>query len=53
MNFLNIPMTTPFLQKVGLSFCAERGTKIGGNKISRDAAFIFAQDFMSKHLLNK
>ena len=53
MNFLDIPMTTPFLQKIGLSFCAERGTNIGGNKISRDASFIFAQNFMSKHLLTK
>ena len=53
MNFLNIPMTTPFLQKIGLSFCAERGPKIGGNKISREASFSFAQDFMSKYLLNK
>ena len=31
MNFLSIPMTTPFLQKIGLAFCAERGVRYGGN----------------------
>ena len=51
MNFLNIPMTTPFLQKIGLSFCAKRGPKFGGNPISREHAFSFSKQFMEEHLL--
>ncbi len=46
MNYLNIPMTTPFRQKVALALCAERGPTIGGNQIAREASFIFAKHFM-------
>ncbi|MBT3217367.1 MAG: hypothetical protein HOD97_07170 [Candidatus Marinimicrobia bacterium] len=53
MNFLDIPMTNPTLQKIGLAFCAERGPTHGGNPESREAAFIFAKEFMGEHLLNK
>ena len=28
MNFLNIPMTSPTLQKIGLSFCVSRGVTL-------------------------
>ena len=41
MNFLNIPMTSPLLQKIGLAFCAERGPTFGGNPVSREKAFDF------------
>ena len=56
MNFLNIPMTTPFLQKIGLALCtggifAERGPKFGGNSEARNKSFQFSKSFMSKHLL--
>ena len=51
MNFLNIPMTSPTLQKIGLSFCADRGPTLGGNPASREAAFKFAKEFMGQHLL--
>ena len=37
MNFLNIPMTSPILQKIGLSFCASRGTTLGGNVDARNS----------------
>jgi len=51
MNFLNIPMTTPLLQKIGLALCAGKGPTMGGNSKTRQEAFQFAQEFMSKHLL--
>jgi len=56
MNFLNIPMTTPMLQKIGLALCtggifADRGPTFGGNPDARDKSFDFSKSFMSKHLL--
>ena len=53
MDFLNIPMTTPLRQKIGLGICAQRGPTMGGNPKSRQAAFQFAQEFMSEHLFSK
>ena len=52
MNFLSIPMITPFRQKVGLAMCADRGTTMGGNPKARKEAFQFAREFMGKHLLD-
>jgi dienelactone hydrolase len=52
MNYLNIPMTNPFLQKIGFLFCVERGVTIGGNKIARNKSFKFAKEFMQKTLSN-
>lgn len=52
MNFMNIPMTKPLLQKIGLAFCAERGPTYGGNPDSRTASFEYAKEFMANHLLN-
>ena len=52
MNFLNIPMTTPFLQKVGFSFCAGRNPLFGGHTESREKSFEFSRNFMDKHLLD-
>ena len=51
MNWLNIPMRSPSLQKLGFSFCADRGPSIGGNEIAREKAFEFSKEFMSKYLL--
>ena len=51
MNFLGIPMTSPILQKIGLSFCASRGTTIQGNPIARESAHQFSKSFMQKHLM--
>ena len=51
MNFLNIPMITPFRQKIALAFCAGRGPTIGGNPEARKASFEFAKEFMKEHLL--
>lgn len=55
MNFFNIPMTTPFLQKVGLALCtkgifAERGPTFGGNSDSREKSFKFSRSFMEENL---
>ena len=52
MNYFTIPMTTPLLQKIGLSFCAKRGPKLGGNPISRKKSFEFSKNFMNQHLLS-
>ncbi|HCN25507.1 MAG TPA: hypothetical protein DIS65_09135, partial [Candidatus Marinimicrobia bacterium] len=52
MNFLDIPMTTPLLQKIGLAFCAERGPSYGGNPEAREKAFQFAREFMGQYLLS-
>ena len=56
MNFLNIPMTTPFLQKMGLALCtggifAERGPTFGGNPEVREKSFQFSRSFMNQYLL--
>ena len=51
MNVLNIPMSSPLLQKIGLAFCAERGPTFGGNPVSRGKAFEFSKQFMTEHLL--
>ena len=51
MNFLNIPMTSPLLQKIGLAFCAERGPTFGGNPVSKKKSFEFSKQFMTEHLL--
>jgi len=53
MNFLDIPMNTPTLQKIGLYFCAERGTMMGENSIAREKSFLFSKEFMKQHLLSK
>ena len=50
MNFLDIPMITPFRQKVALGWCADRGTTIGGNPEARVKSFDFARNFMTTHL---
>ena len=52
MNFLNIPMSTPLLQKIGLAMCAKRGPKYGGNKEAKKASLKFAEEFMVKHLVS-
>ena len=53
MGFLNIPMTTPFRQKIGLGLCAGKGPTMGGNTKYRKASFEFANQFMAKHLLTQ
>lgn len=50
MNFLNIPMTTPILQKIGLMGCARRGPTYGSNQNAKRKAFLFAEKFMIKYL---
>ena len=52
MNFLNIPMSSPFLQKIGLAGCAKRGPTYGGNQQTKRKAMNFSKEFMSKYLLN-
>ena len=50
MNFMNIPLETPLLQKIGLVFCANRGPTFGGNNEARAQSFEFARKFMLKNL---
>ena len=52
MNFLSIPMTNPFFQKIGFASCAERNPKYGGHPESRKKSFKFAKEFMTEHLLD-
>jgi dienelactone hydrolase len=52
MNYLNIPMSNPFLQKLGFIFCVSRGVTIGGNASARKKSFEFAKQFMLKTLSN-
>jgi len=51
MNYLNIPMSNSFLQKIGFLFCTTRGVTIGGNEIARNNAFNFAKDFMIRTIM--
>ena len=53
MNYINVPMSNPFLQKLGLVFCVSRGVNIGGNASSRKLSFKFAKDFMKKTILKQ
>ena len=52
MNYLNIPMSNSFLQKIGFMFCVSRGVDFGGNPNSRKKSFIFSKEFMRKTLSN-
>jgi len=51
MNYIDIPMSNPFLQKLGFMFCVKRGVSFGGNPIAREKSFAFAKKFMSQTLL--
>jgi len=51
MNYLNIPMSNPFLQKIGFSFCVTRGVFSGGNPEARKKSFVLAKSFMKRTLL--
>ena len=52
MNYLNIPMSNPFLQKIGFVMCVTRGVDFGGNPQAREKSFNFSKEFMKKTLLN-
>ena len=50
MNYLNLPMSSPIMQKIGFLFCVERGVNLGGNPKSREKAFAFSKSFMIRTL---
>jgi len=50
MNYLNLPMSSPLMQKIGFLFCVERGVNLGGNPQSRKKAFAFSKYFMMRTL---
>ena len=52
MNYLNIPMSNPFLQKIGFMMCVSRGADFGGNPEARVKSYNFSKEFMKKTLLN-
>ena len=52
MNYLNIPMSNSFLQKIGFAFCVSRGVDFGGNKLARSQSYKFARKFMKNNLLD-
>ena len=49
-NNIHFPLFSPIMQKIGLLFCAERGSTIGGNDSAREASKNFALEFMNKYL---
>ena len=52
LDFMNFPMTSPYLQKIALAFCAKRGTTVEGNKSAKQEAHKISVLFMKKHLLD-
>ena len=52
LNYLNIPMNSPLLQKIGLFLCAQRGPTMGGHPPSRMKSLNFSKNFMIKNLLD-
>ena len=50
MNYLNLPMSSPIMQKIGFLFCVKRGVNLGGNPESREKAFAFSKSFMMRTL---
>ena len=50
MNYLNLPMSSPLMQKIGFLFCVKRGVNLGGNPKSREKAFAFSKSFMIRTL---
>ena len=50
MNYLNLPMSSPLMQKIGFLFCVKRGVNLGGNPKSREKAFAFSKSFMMRTL---
>ena len=53
MNDLNLPMSSPLMQKIGFLFCVERGVNLGGNPKSREKAFAFSKSFMMRTLTDE
>ena len=51
MNYINVPMSNAFLQKIGFSFCVTRGVYSGGNPEARKKSFSLAKSFIKKTLL--
>ena len=51
MNYLSIPMSNSFLQKIGFMFCVSRGVNYVGNPLARERSFAFAKKFMRETLL--
>ena len=43
---------TSIMQKIGLFFCADKGTHWGGNKYAREHSMKFAKEFMKIHLMD-
>ena len=53
MNYLNLPMSSPLMQKIGFLFCVKRGVNLGGNPESREKAFAFSKSFMIRTLTDE
>ncbi len=51
MNYINVPMSNAFLQKIGFSFCVTRGVYSGGNPEARKKSFSLAKSFIKKTLI--
>lgn len=53
MNYLKLPMSSPWMQKLGFLFCVERGVNIGGNAAARAKSMSFSMQFMQETLNHK
>ena len=49
---IGFPLSSPIMQKIGLSFCANKGTHWGGDKFAREHSMEFAKSFMQEHLMD-
>jgi len=49
---LGFPLSSPIMQKIGLAFCADKGTHWGGDNYAREHSMEFAKSFMQKHLMD-
>ena len=50
IEFWQIPINSPTMQKLALLTCAGRGPTMGGNDKARDQSFKFASDFFTNNL---
>jgi dienelactone hydrolase len=46
------PLSSPTMQKIGLSFCANKGAHWGGHKDARENSAEFSKEFMKIHLMD-
>ena len=51
MNYLNLPMSSTLMQKIGFIFCVKRVVNLSENELYRIKALEYAKSFMEKTLM--